>query len=69
MEVVDVRSHRGMAKFLGTLISLLGVTVITLYKGPALQNMWGTPIHMKRLSIHDIYHEEKSSTAVAYNVD
>ncbi|KAK8693985.1 hypothetical protein V6N13_071549 [Hibiscus sabdariffa] len=53
MEVVDVRSHRGMAKILGTLISLLGVTVITLYKGPALQNMWGTPIHMKRLSIHE----------------
>ncbi|KAK8565305.1 hypothetical protein V6N12_058871 [Hibiscus sabdariffa] len=53
MEVVDVRSHRGMAKILGTLISLLGVTVITLYKGPALQNMWDTPIHMKRLSIHE----------------
>ncbi|KAL4352134.1 hypothetical protein GQ457_06G028860 [Hibiscus cannabinus] len=53
MEVVDVRSRRGMAKVLGTLISLAGVTIITLYKGPALQNVWGTPIHMKRLSIHE----------------
>ncbi|TYH43733.1 hypothetical protein ES332_D11G147500v1 [Gossypium tomentosum] len=53
MEVVDVRSHPGMAKILGTFISLVGVTIITLYKGPALQNLWGTPIHMKRLSIHE----------------
>ncbi|XP_022728506.1 WAT1-related protein At4g08290-like [Durio zibethinus] len=53
MEVVDVKSPRGIAKILGTLISLAGVTVITLYKGPALQNLWDAPIHMKRLSIHE----------------
>ncbi|XWS46951.1 hypothetical protein CRYUN_Cryun14cG0112200 [Craigia yunnanensis] len=52
VEVVDVKSPRGIAKILGTLISLAGVTVITLYKGPALQSLWDAPIHVKRLSIH-----------------
>ncbi|XP_022727877.1 WAT1-related protein At4g08290-like [Durio zibethinus] len=53
MEVFDVKSPRGIAKILGTLISLAGVTVFTLYKGPALQNLWDAPIDMKRLSIHE----------------
>ncbi|XWS76278.1 hypothetical protein CRYUN_Cryun01aG0161600 [Craigia yunnanensis] len=53
MEVVDVKSPRGIAKIIGTLISLAGVSIITLYKGPALQSLWDAPIHMKRLSIHE----------------
>ncbi|XP_022759764.1 WAT1-related protein At5g07050-like [Durio zibethinus] len=53
MEVVDVKNPRGIAKILGTLISLAGVTAITLYKGPAVQSLWGAPIHIKRLSVHE----------------
>ncbi|OMP09746.1 Drug/metabolite transporter [Corchorus olitorius] len=54
MEIVNVKSARGIAKILGTLLSLAGVMVITLYKGPALQSLWDAPIHMKRgLSIHE----------------
>ncbi|XVE72959.1 hypothetical protein DITRI_Ditri11bG0079500 [Diplodiscus trichospermus] len=53
IEVVDARSPRGIAKILGTLVSLAGVTIITLYKGPALHNLWDDPIHMKRLSVHE----------------
>ncbi|XVF71979.1 hypothetical protein PTKIN_Ptkin12aG0084000 [Pterospermum kingtungense] len=54
MEVVDVRSRRGMAKILGTLTSLAGVTTITLYRGSALHCLWPAPVHLKRLSsIHE----------------
>ncbi|GKU86321.1 hypothetical protein SLEP1_g858 [Rubroshorea leprosula] len=53
MEVVDARSSRGIAKILGTLISLAGVTTLTLYKGPALQSMKGALVHINRGSIHE----------------
>ncbi|XVF80938.1 hypothetical protein PTKIN_Ptkin15bG0115800 [Pterospermum kingtungense] len=53
MEFVDVKSPRGIAKIVGTVISLAGVTVITLYKGPALKSLWDAPIHMKRLSVDE----------------
>ncbi|XWS31447.1 hypothetical protein CRYUN_Cryun23aG0076700 [Craigia yunnanensis] len=53
MEVVDVKNPRGIGKILGTLISLAGVTTITLYKGPAVQSLWSAPIHIKRLSVHE----------------
>ncbi|OMP09742.1 Drug/metabolite transporter [Corchorus olitorius] len=53
MEIVDVKNPRGIAKILGTLISLAGVMTITLYKGPALQSLWGALIHIKRLSVHE----------------
>ncbi|XVE80068.1 hypothetical protein DITRI_Ditri14bG0109600 [Diplodiscus trichospermus] len=53
MKVVDVKNPYRMAKILGTLISLAGVMTITLYKGPALQSLWGASIHIKRLSVHE----------------
>ncbi|OMP09745.1 Drug/metabolite transporter [Corchorus olitorius] len=54
MEIVNVKSPRGRAKILGTLISLAGVMVITFYKGPALKSLWEAPIHMKRQhSVHE----------------
>ncbi|XWS31444.1 hypothetical protein CRYUN_Cryun23aG0076400 [Craigia yunnanensis] len=54
MEVVDVRNRRGIAKILGTITSLAGVTTITLYKGSAIHRLWAAPIHLKRLSsIHE----------------
>ncbi|XVE72960.1 hypothetical protein DITRI_Ditri11bG0079600 [Diplodiscus trichospermus] len=52
MEVVDVKNPHGIAKILGTLISLAGVMTITLFKGPAVQSLWGASIHIKRLSVH-----------------
>lgn len=40
MEVVDFRNPRGIAKVLGTLVSLGGVMTMTLYKGNTLRNPW-----------------------------
>ncbi|KAL0457010.1 UNVERIFIED_CONTAM: WAT1-related protein [Sesamum latifolium] len=47
MEIVNARSPRGIAKILGTVVSLAGVMTMTLYKGPALQNIGHGIIHIK----------------------
>ncbi|KAF7807032.1 WAT1-related protein [Senna tora] len=39
-EVVDIGHPRGVAKVVGTLVSLGGVMTMTLYKGPLIQNLW-----------------------------
>ncbi|KAB1213732.1 hypothetical protein CJ030_MR5G021864 [Morella rubra] len=46
LETVDIRNPRGIAKVLGTLISLAGVMVTTLYKGPEVQSSKVAPIHL-----------------------
>ncbi|KAI3469748.1 hypothetical protein Pfo_026411 [Paulownia fortunei] len=48
MEIVNVRSLRGIAKILGTGVSLAGVMTMTLYKGPALKNIGRALIHISR---------------------
>jgi drug/metabolite transporter (DMT)-like permease len=46
MEIVDVKSARGLAKVGGTVVSFAGVTTMTLYKGPAIASPWKAPIHI-----------------------
>lgn len=48
LETVDIRNPRGMAKVLGTLISLAGVMITTLYKGPEVGSWKSAPIHIIR---------------------
>ncbi|RDX74752.1 WAT1-related protein, partial [Mucuna pruriens] len=45
-EVVNVRNPRGIAKVIGTLISLAGVLIMTLYNGPVMRNLWHPLIHI-----------------------
>ncbi|WJX18776.1 hypothetical protein P8452_08543 [Trifolium repens] len=46
-EIVDIRNPRGIAKVLGTIISLAGVMTMTLYKGPMMRNLWHPLIHIQ----------------------
>ncbi|XP_058077965.1 WAT1-related protein At1g44800-like isoform X3 [Magnolia sinica] len=47
-------SIRGIAKIGGTLVSLTGVMVMTLYKGPVLRNLGGALIHFQgSTTIHE----------------
>nr|GLL43596.1 WAT1-related protein At4g08300-like [Ipomoea trifida] len=48
LEVVDIHSPRGIAKVLGTLVSLAGVMIMTLYKGPVLKKLWHPPISISK---------------------
>ncbi|KAL5997038.1 hypothetical protein ACLOJK_007965 [Asimina triloba] len=47
LESLDIRSTRGMAKIVGTLFSLAGVTTMTLYKGSAVKNIGTAFIHIE----------------------
>ncbi|XP_026421556.1 WAT1-related protein At2g39510-like [Papaver somniferum] len=46
LEVIDIKSIRGVAKVLGTVVSLAGVMTMTLYRGPAVKNLWSAIIHI-----------------------
>ncbi|XP_044498252.1 WAT1-related protein At5g07050-like [Mangifera indica] len=54
LETLDLQNSRGIAKLLGTMVSLAGVTIMTVYKGPIMRNLLyshqihiqgNTPIH------------------------
>ncbi|XP_061989655.1 WAT1-related protein At5g07050-like [Rosa rugosa] len=54
LEVLDLRNPRGLAKVLGTVVSLAGVMTMTLYKGPIMRNLWSPLIHIQgKSSIHE----------------
>ncbi|KAJ4722656.1 WAT1-related protein [Melia azedarach] len=46
LETLDIRNARSIAKVLGTLISLAGVTIMTVYKGPIMRNLGHPLIHI-----------------------
>ncbi|XP_042442695.1 WAT1-related protein At5g07050-like isoform X1 [Zingiber officinale] len=52
-EHLDIKSPRGVAKAVGTLVSLVGATIMTLYKGPAMRNFWEALIHIHGNAIHE----------------
>ncbi|KAF8388217.1 hypothetical protein HHK36_026883 [Tetracentron sinense] len=54
MEVLNVRNPRGIAKIIGTLLSLVGVMTMTMYKGAMVRNLQGPLIHIKgSTTIHE----------------
>ncbi|CAL9780748.1 unnamed protein product, partial [Musa acuminata subsp. burmannicoides] len=53
MERLDLGSPKGVAKVAGTVVSLAGVTTMTLYKGPAMKNFYGPLIQIHGNSIHE----------------
>ncbi|KAJ4784529.1 WAT1-related protein [Rhynchospora pubera] len=53
LEYLDVKSARGLAKILGTIVSLAGVTIMTLYKGPAAKTLWHGIGHIQAGHIHE----------------
>ncbi|XP_057820039.2 auxin-induced protein 5NG4-like [Cryptomeria japonica] len=46
LEKVNMRSIRGEAKLLGTLICVIGALVMTLYKGPLIEKHWPRSLHV-----------------------
>lgn len=55
LEVVDLQNSKGIAKVLGTLISLGGVMIMTFYKGPLIRHIWHPFIHIqhKATNLHE----------------
>ncbi|XP_050216022.1 WAT1-related protein At4g08300-like [Mercurialis annua] len=53
LESLNLRNPRGIAKLLGTLVSLAGATTMTLYKGPIMKHFAHAPIHIQTNSATD----------------
>ncbi|GMY27174.1 WAT1-related protein At5g07050-like [Fagus crenata] len=54
LEVLDLRNRHGMAKVLGTLISLAGVMTMTFYKGSIMKNLWHPLVYIQgQTSTHE----------------
>ena len=57
MEIVHVRSLRGLSKIAGAMVSFAGVTTISLYKGAAVKSLWKAPIQIHGSSGVAVAHE------------
>ncbi|KAK7355908.1 hypothetical protein VNO80_15172 [Phaseolus coccineus] len=53
LEVVDVKKPRGVAKVFGTVLSLIGAFIMTLYKGHTIQSLRGAPFHVRGNFVHN----------------
>ncbi|KAJ4722663.1 WAT1-related protein [Melia azedarach] len=48
LEIINLRDIRSIAKVLGAVASLTGITIMTVYKGPIMRNLWHPLIHIHR---------------------
>lgn len=48
MEKVDLRKVRCQAKVVGTLVTVAGAMLMTLYKGPLMEMVWTKHVHPHR---------------------
>ncbi|XP_028780667.1 WAT1-related protein At4g08300-like [Neltuma alba] len=56
VEVSNLRSLRSIAKIVWTSVSLGGVVIVTLYRGPIIRNVWPPLIHIRK---NDHIHDER----------
>ncbi|XP_057858724.1 WAT1-related protein At5g07050 [Cryptomeria japonica] len=56
LEEVKIKTRKGQAKVLGTLICTIGALVMTVYKGSVIPKLWSPPIHIKHN--HNKIHED-----------
>lgn len=52
LETVDIKNPRGLAKIIGTVLSLTGALTMALYKGHAIQSLQSAPFHIRSKSVH-----------------
>ncbi|KAL5136731.1 WAT1-related protein [Glycine soja] len=52
LEVVDVKNTRGLAKVFGTVLSLIGALIMTLYEGHTIHSLQGAPLHVRGNLVH-----------------
>ncbi|OVA11791.1 Drug/metabolite transporter [Macleaya cordata] len=53
MEKVDMKKLRCQAKVVGTIVTVAGAMLMTLYKGPILEMVWSKHIHPRKSYITD----------------
>uniref|UniRef100_A0A7N0UIT7 WAT1-related protein n=1 Tax=Kalanchoe fedtschenkoi TaxID=63787 RepID=A0A7N0UIT7_KALFE len=65
METLKIRSRRGMAKVAGSVLSLAGVTIMTLYKGYELKPFDSAPIRMEQKKIQEQWVKGSALVAIS----
>ncbi|KAJ1416580.1 EamA domain [Sesbania bispinosa] len=53
LEAVDIKNPRGVAKIIGSILSLIGALTMALYKGHAIKSLQGAPFHIRDKSVHN----------------
>ncbi|XP_050230769.1 WAT1-related protein At5g07050 [Mercurialis annua] len=53
MEILDMKKIRCQAKLVGTVITVAGAMLMTLYKGPILEMFWSKYIHPRKSYVTD----------------
>ncbi|XP_011020462.1 PREDICTED: WAT1-related protein At5g07050 [Populus euphratica] len=53
MEKLDIKKVRCQAKLLGTLVTVAGAMLMTLYKGPIVEMLWSKHIHPRKSYVTD----------------
>ncbi|KAL8138937.1 hypothetical protein V2J09_004938 [Rumex salicifolius] len=52
IESLDVRDPHGLGKIIGSIVSLAGVMMLTLYRGEQVKSIWSSPFHLSKSSFH-----------------
>ncbi|XP_009361913.2 WAT1-related protein At5g07050 [Pyrus x bretschneideri] len=53
MEVLDIKKVRCQAKVIGTVLTVAGAMLMTLYKGPIVEMLWSKYIHPRKSYVTD----------------
>ena len=53
MEKIDLKKVRSQAKILGTMVTVAGAMLMTLYKGPIVELFWTKNIHPRKSYVTD----------------
>nr|WDS62669.1 WAT1-related protein [Piper nigrum] len=53
MEKINMKKVRCQAKVLGTLVTVAGAMLMTLYKGPIVEMVWSKYVHPKQSNVSD----------------
>ncbi|KAE8651819.1 WAT1-related protein At4g08300 [Cucumis sativus] len=57
LEVVEFDNPKGIAKVMGTLVSLGGVLIMTFYKGPIIRNVCQPLIHIQHKATYHLHED------------
>lgn len=53
MEKLDIKKVKCQAKVIGTVVTVAGAMLMTLYKGPLVEMVWSKHVHPRKSFVND----------------